>query len=203
MADSKDLDLLKQRGRGEEADYFRRADEQLIEKMRQRSHLTEVAKALAAKLRVDDAELLRRVAALGLDHETGATILLAPLVQVAWADGHASEAERTVVLELAASRGIVAGMPAYDKLLEWLRERPSDAVFETAMEVMRVGFSVLPEAERQERVAGLVEACRRVAEASGGGLYTLLGLTSRVSGDESAVLDAITTKLIAHRGTRT
>ena len=101
MTDMKDL--LKQRGRGEEADYFRRADDQLIEKMRQRARLTEVAQALAAKLRIDDAELLRRVADLDLDHETGAAILLAPLVQVAWAEGHVSEAERTVVLELAAS----------------------------------------------------------------------------------------------------
>src|SRR5262245_33062351 len=110
-------DLLKQRGRGEEADYFRRADDKLIQKMRERARLTEVAQALAAKLRVDDAELLRRVAALGLDHETGPAILLAPLVQVAWAEGHVSEAERAVVLELAASRGIVAGSPPQVKLL--------------------------------------------------------------------------------------
>jgi len=194
-------DLLKERGRGEEADYFRRADDKLIEKMRQRARLTDVAQALAAKLRIDDAELLRRVADLGLDHETGAAILLAPLVQVAWAEGHVSEAERRVVLELAASRGIVAGVPAYDKLLQWLGQRPSDAVFETAMEVMRVGFSVLPEAEGRERIESLVDACRRVAEASGGGLATLLGLGGRVSGDEDAVLDAITTKLTASGGT--
>src|SRR5262245_12950840 len=179
MTDPKDL--LKQRGRGEEADYFRRADEKLIQKMRERARLTDVAQALADKLRVDDAELLRRVAELGLDHETGAAILLAPLVQVAWAEGHVSEAERAVVIELAASRGIVPGMPAYDKTLEWLRERPSDAIFETAMEVMRVGYSVLPEAERQERIAALVEACHRVAEASGGGLATLIGLSGRVT----------------------
>src|SRR5262245_49261957 len=113
-------DLLKDRGRGEEADYFRKADEKLIDKMRQRAGLTEVARALAAKLRIDDAELLRRVAALGLDQETGAVILLAPLVQVAWAEGEVTAAERAVVIELAASRGIVAGMPAHAKLLEWL-----------------------------------------------------------------------------------
>src|SRR5262245_52270492 len=134
----KDLDLLKERGRGEEIDYFRRVDAQLIEKMRQRARLSEVAQALAAKLRVDDAELLRRIAELGLNQETGTTILLAPLVQVAWADGEITEAERAVVVELAASRGVVAGTPVHDKLLEWLRQRPSDALFETAMEVMRV-----------------------------------------------------------------
>jgi len=200
----KDLtDHLKERAHGHERDYFQRADAKLIEKMRQRARLTEVAAALAAKLRVEDSELLRRVTELGLDHETGTTILLAPLVQVAWAEGHVSDAERNAVLDLAASRGVVPGMPAHDKLLEWLRERPSDALFETAMEVMRIGFSVLAAEEREEHVTGLVAACRRVAEASGGGLARLIGMSDGVSGEESAVLDAITTKLTAHRAPRT
>jgi hypothetical protein len=63
------------------------------------------------------------------------------------------------------------------------------------MEVMKVGFSVLPPAERDERIQGLVAACRRVAQASGGGLTRLIGIGDGVSGDEGAVLDAITTKL--------
>jgi len=189
-------DLLKDRGRGEEADYFRRQDANLLEKMRERARLQDIAEALAAKLRVEDAELLRRVTDLGLDHETGPTILLAPLVQVAWAEGKVTDAERAVVLDLAAARGITPGTPPHDKLLDWLLRRPSDALFETAMEVMRIGFSVMPAEERDERIRGLVEACRRIAEASGGGLARLLGMGS-VSGEEDAVLDAIATKLRA------
>ena len=141
-------DVWKQRERGEELDYFRREDAKLIEKIRERARVGEIAKALAEKLRVDDAELLRRVQELGLDRDTGPAILLAPLVQVAWAEGNVSDAERAVVLELAAARGVEAGTPVHAKLLEWLRQRPSDALFEAAMEVMRVGFSVLPAEER-------------------------------------------------------
>ncbi|MEO6025238.1 MAG: hypothetical protein ABIR79_00035, partial [Candidatus Binatia bacterium] len=188
-------DILKDRGRGDEADHFHREDAKLIEKMRERARLEDVAKALADKLRVDDAELLRRVTDLGLDQDTGAAILLAPLVQVAWAEGSVTEAERQVVLESAASRGLTAGMPAHDQLLVWLQTRPSDALFETATEAMRVGFSVLPPQERDERIKGLVDACHRVAAASGGGLLRLLGIADGVSSNESEVLDAITTKL--------
>jgi hypothetical protein len=191
-------DLLKERGRGEEADHFRREDAKLVDKMRERARLGEIANALAAKLRIDEPELLRRVSDLGLDQDTGAAILLAPLVQVAWAEGRVTEAERTIVLELAASRGVTPGMPAHDKLLEWLRQRPSDALFETAMEVMRAGFSVLPAPERDERIKSLVASCRRIAEASGGGLARLLGIGDSISGDESLVLDAILTKLRAN-----
>ena len=188
-------DILKERERGEEAEYFRRQDAKLIEEMRKHASLGDIAQALAAKLRVDDAELLRRVTGLGLDQETGPAILLAPLVQVAWAEGNVTEAERTVVLEIAASRGLTAGMPAHDKLLEWLRQRPSDELFETAAEVMRVGFAVLPPEERDERIRILVAGCRRVAAASGGGLARLLGVSDGVSGEENTVLDAIATKL--------
>src|SRR5438105_1472934 len=124
-------DLLKERGRGEESEHCRNLDKQLVEKMRERARLADVAKALADKLRVDDAELLVRVAALGLDEQTGHAILLAPLVQVAWADGSVSEPERRVVLQTAVSRGVEEGSPAYEKLLSWMKDRPSYDLFET------------------------------------------------------------------------
>jgi hypothetical protein len=190
-------DAFKDRERGFEADYFRKQDEKLLEKMRERASLQDVAQALADKLRVDDAELLRRVVDLGLTRETGAAILLAPLIQVAWAGGGVTDREREVVLELAASRGIGHGSAPHAQLEAWLRQRPSNALFETAMEVMKAGLALLTPEERDERNRGIVEACRRVAEASGGGLAKLLGMGSGVSGEELAVLDAITTRLRA------
>lgn len=195
-------DLLKDRGRGDEADHFRKLDRALIEKMRERARIADVAKALADKLRVDDAELLARVQALGLDQETGPAILLAPLIQVAWADGGVSEAERAVVLSMAESRGVEPGTPAHSKLLAWMKERPSDVLFETATECMRIGFSVLPDAERTERVKTLVDTCRRVAEASGHTLGRLLGFHDGVSEDEERTLDAISAKLRAGMAVR-
>lgn len=188
-------DIFKERERGFEADYFRKQDAKLLAKMRERAALQEVAQALAEKLRVDDAELLKRVTDLGLDRETGPAILLAPLVQVAWAEGAVNDRERAVVFEIAASRGVGPGSPAHAQLDAWLRQRPADALFETALEVMKAAASVLPPEEREERIREVVGGCRRVAEASGGGLAKLLGMGSAVSGDESSVLEAITAKL--------
>jgi hypothetical protein len=188
-------DIMKERERGFEADYFRKQDAKLLEKMRERAALQEVAQALAEKLRVDDAELLRRVAELGLDRDTGSAILLAPLVQVAWAEGEVSERERQVIFEIAASRGVAPGTPAHRQLETWLARRPSDALFETAMEVLKVAAEVLPPAEREERIRNVIEGCKRVAEASGGGLGRLLGMGTGIVGEEAAVLDAIGAKL--------
>lgn len=187
-------DLFKDRERGIEADYFHKQDAKLIQKIRERAHLQEVALALAEKLQVDDPALLARVAGLGLTRETGAAILMAPLVQVAWADGEVTDGERAILLEQVAVRGIVAGSPPHTQLLAWLRERPSDDVFDTALEVLTVGFGVLPAVERGERIGALLEACNRIAAASGG-LATLLGLTRGISGEEAAVLETLTKTL--------
>jgi len=187
-------DILKERGHGDEAQYFRKLDEKLLQKMRERAALDEVAQALADKLRVDNRELLNRVLDLGLTRDTGTAILLAPLVQVAWAEGSVSPREREVIFEIAASRGIEAGSGAQAQLEAWLERRPSDALFETALEVMKAGLEVLPGGEREERVRQIVDACKRVAEATGGGLARLLGMHNIV-GEEAAVLDAIGAKL--------
>ena len=186
-------DLLKERDRSFEAAYFNKRDANLIQKIRERAQLPEVAAALAEKLQVDAPELIQRAVALGLTRETGVALLVAPLVQVAWADGEVSDHERTVILELAAERGVVAGTPAHDQLVAWLRKSPDPDLYDTAIDVLNAGFAVLPPAEHDDRVRALLEACERVAAASGG-LLTLFGLHFGVSGEEVRMLAALTKK---------
>src|SRR5258705_12769512 len=148
-------DILKDRERGGEAVFFRKQDEKLLRKMRERAALDEVARALADKLRVDDRELLNRVLDLGLTQDTGAAILLAPLVQVAWAEGSVSAREREVVFEIAASRGVEAGSGAHRQVESWLAQRPPDALFDTAPGGMKAGPPVRADAEPGEHIPGI------------------------------------------------
>jgi hypothetical protein len=117
------------------------------------------------------------------------------LVQVAWVDGSISSQEREAVLRIAADRGVEANSPAYNQLSDWLQTRPSDATFDTAVEVIKYGLGVLPPHEKDERIKRIVEACHEVAEASGGGLIKALGLGSGVSNLEASMLDTITSTL--------
>jgi hypothetical protein len=188
-------DMFEERERGAEAAYFREQDARLIQKLRETAKLEETATALAEKLQVDSPELLRQLRELGATRDTGSAFLLAPLVQVAWAEGTVSERERQAVLRLAADRGIESGSAAHAQLLEWLRERPSDAVFDAALAVIKVGLSVLSPAEREERVRRIIRACHEIAEASGGGLARVLGLASGVQGEEESILDSINAAL--------
>jgi hypothetical protein len=187
-------DSFKERERSIEETYFRQRDAKLIERLRQEAKLEDIATALAEKLQVENPELLGRVRALGVTVDTAPAFFLAPLVQVAWAEGKVTEKERDTVLRLARARGIEENSPAYAQLLEWLRVRPADAVFDTAVEVIKSGFAVLPPEEKEERIKRIVQACQEVAMASGGGLAKLLGLGS-VSSSEASALDTITSTL--------
>ena len=191
-----DKDIFKDRGRSFEEEYFRKHDAKLIEKLRERGKVEEIVEALAVKLQIDDPALLRRIMALGVTLDTGAAFLLAPLVQVAWAEGGVTDREREKVLQIAAERGVDTSSPAYTQLQEWLRTRPADAIFDTAVEAIKSGLSVLTPAERADRVKRIVDACREVASASGG-LGRLLGLGTGVSSEEEAILDAMTATLRA------
>lgn len=192
----RDRDLFKQKEHGEEQQYFRRKDEELIQKLRERARLADISKALAEKLEVDNPAMLARIVALGVTLETAPAFLMAPLVQIAWAEGTVHPQEREMILRVAHERGIEEGSPANAQLLEWLAKRPPDALFETSEAAIRIGVSVLPPAERDERIRAMVALCRRVAGASGGeGLARLLGLSDGASAEEEAVLQAISAKL--------
>jgi hypothetical protein len=191
-----DKDIFKERERSLEEGYFRQHEAKLIEKLRERAKVDEIVEALTVKLQTDDPALLRRIMALGVTLDTGAAFLLAPLVQVAWAEGAVTDREREKVLRIATERGVDSSSPAYTQLQEWLRTRPADAVFDAAIETIKTGLSVLTPAERADRVKRIVDACREVASASGG-LGRLLGLGTGVSSEEESILDAMAATLRA------
>ena len=178
-----------------EDSYFRQQEARLLEKLRQGATLDEIAEALRDKLQVDNPELLARAREAGVTPETAAAFFLAPLVQVAWAEGKVGRHERDTVLRLAHDRGVANGTPAHDKLVAWLEQRPSDSLFDAALDVIRAGFDVLPHAERDERIERIVHACREVAQGSGSEIARLLGLGDGVSGSEESVMGTIEARL--------
>lgn len=189
-----DKDIFKERERSMEEGYFRAQDAKLIEKLKEKAKLGEIVTALAQSLEVDNPEVLSQVMALGINLENGPAFLVAPLIQVAWAEGKVSERERETVLRLAEDRGVTLGSPAQAQILAWLNQRPSDELFDTAMEVIKRGLAVLPQELRDERVKGIIAACHQVAEASGG-LSKLLGFSDGVTPEEETLLEAINAKL--------
>lgn len=93
-------------------------------------------------------------------------LCLAPLVRLAWAEGRAQKAERKTVLRIAANLGITKNHAHYGDLLEWLAERPTDAFFDEASQVLRETLEVLPPGESGHLRQILEAGCEAVAGAS-------------------------------------
>jgi hypothetical protein len=186
-------DIFHDRERAEEAVYFHQRDEKLMEKLRQQAQLSEIAHALADKLQADEPALLERIKKLGVTLDTGAAFILAPLVDVAWADGEVSRPERDAVLRIARRRGVLPGSADHRQLLHWLEHRPAEAILQAALEAIRIGISVLPSDEAEHRIAAMIKACEEVAHA-GGGVVDLLQLRG-IASQERAVITAIRARL--------
>lgn len=176
---------LGDRGRSLEEDYFRKKDRELIEKMRQAAAAEAARLELSAKSGLQDPELLKELQELGFTPDTVVLLPLVPLVQVAWAEGGVSDAERKLILQLARSRGVSEGSAADRQLAGWLAERPDPQVFASASRLIRAmldsGSSALPESADD-----LVKYCEQIAGASGG----IFGI-NRVSAEERAILGAL------------
>jgi len=190
--------IFGDREKAMEDSYFRQADAKLLETLRRKANLDDIAVALGQKLQVDNPDLLNRVRELGVTLENAAAFFLAPLVQVAWAGGSVTKAEHDTVLRLARSREVPEESPAYAQLEAWLKNRPDDELFVTAVDVIKQGFSVLPHEEREERIKRILDACHEVAEASGTTLGFVLGLKNLMGIDDVDRDEAETLDMIAH-----
>jgi ADP-ribose pyrophosphatase YjhB (NUDIX family) len=187
-----DKDALGKRGRSLEEEYFRRQDQELIEKLRARGSDEAARRALAERTGVADEEILAGLQAIGYTPDTVQLLHLVPLVQVAWAEGGVSDRERQLIVEAARAHGVEPGSAADARLGGWLDERPSDEFFERTLRAAAAILESQPEADRQSARRNLVAYSTAVASASGG----LLGF-GRVSESEREVLSRISAELEA------
>jgi hypothetical protein len=184
---------LSERGRGLEEDYFRKRDRELIERMRKASAAEDARRAMETKTGLDDPALLKELEELGFTPDTVALLPLVPLVQMAWAEGGVSDAERKLIVQLARARGIAEASAADRQLSSWLSSRPHADVFARASRLIRAMLDT-PAAEHGLTADELVKYCENIAAASGG----ILGI-NRISAEERALLNTIARDLKARQ----
>jgi hypothetical protein len=176
--------------RAREEEHFRKKDRELIEKLRQADADAKARLALEQEVGIHDPDLLRELDLLGFTPDTVALLPLVPVLQVAWAKDGVSTAERTLVVNLARSRGIAAGSEADAQLTRWLEHRPSEDTFHKANRLIAAIVGSSGSGALHLTTAELVEECDRIAHASGG----IFGI-GRVSAEERAALQEISAAL--------
>ncbi|OFW39240.1 MAG: hypothetical protein A3F70_11405 [Acidobacteria bacterium RIFCSPLOWO2_12_FULL_67_14] len=182
-----DKDIIAERGRSLEDEYFRKKDRELIEKMQRAAATAQARAEMGARTGLNDPALLEELEGLGFTPDTVGLLPLVPAIQVAWAEGGVTAAERTLLVKLARARGIAEGTPADRQLGDWLDQRPAEEVFARATRLIR---AMLSTGARQENAADLVKHCEAIAAASGG----LFGV-NRVSAEERQLLTSLAAEL--------
>jgi hypothetical protein len=181
--------------RGSEELYHQKKEKEVLEQLRGRVERERTRRYLDEELDVHDERVLKALEDLGFTREVLILLHIVPLIQVAWSDGRMDPKERAKILELAASRKIVPGTPAYDRLLPLLESKPPDEAFAACTRVIRAMFPTLSEEDRRGIEQNLPAYAAEVARASGG----VLGMGA-VSKKERAVLDRIAREIgEAHR----
>lgn len=189
-----DHDAIAERGRSLEDAYFYKKDRELIEKIRQAAASEKVRQELGSQTGLDDPDLLKELQDLGFTPETVGLLPLVPIVQMAWAEGGITTAERELILRLAKSRGIEAGSAADRQLTAWLSNSPGEIVFAGARRLIRAMLDSGSGHTGDLNAADLVKYCEEIASASGG----ILGI-GRISAEERALLSSIAADLNARR----
>ena len=178
--------------RSREEEYFWKKDQELIEKMRRAAAAEQAKRDMGAKAGLNDPEMIEELQALGFTTDTVVLLPLMPLVQIAWAEGGVSDAERQLIVKLARSRGIVEGSAADCQLSAWLASRPDAQVFARATRLIRAMLASPSPAQTGLTADDLVTYCESIAAASGG----VLGM-KRISAEERALISTIASELKA------
>jgi hypothetical protein len=176
--------------RKREEDYFRRKDRELLERMRQASETEQSRRELESATGIQDAGLIADLEELGFTPETIKLLPIIPVLQVAWAEGGISSSERTMLAELARSRGITAGSAADARLTEWMDQRPSDDTFRKANRLISAMLDSPAVAGGQMSADELIKYCEQIAAASGG----FFGI-GKVSSEEREALQQIAAEI--------
>jgi hypothetical protein len=179
-----DPEILRDRGKSLEDEFFRREDQRLIQKLEAIRAAQTNREALAKAAGIGNPDVVDRLLQLGVKAETVAALALVPLVEVAWADGDLDRRERGAILDRARESGLAAGSVEHGLLEAWLDRRPDPKLLTAWTHLVRGVSEQLGREESARLKANLLDRARAVASASGG----VFGMGSKVSSAEAAML---------------
>jgi hypothetical protein len=186
-----DRNIFAEREHWLEEKYFRKKDEELIEKLhRQRERQTEHSQ-MAEMIGVSDRYVIDALQDLGYTDKTVQLIYLAPLVQVAWSEGGVADLEHETILKIAETRGFEPGSSAHQQLTNWLTIKPSEQFFRANLRAIRVILESLPPQQGELRRHELIDSCNMIASIVEGGIMG----RARISETERILIEHIATEI--------
>ena len=181
-------EMLGDRGKALEDEFFRREDQRLINRLRELRQKDSSREALAEVSGISNPQTLDRLLELGVRPEILGALGVVPIVEVAWADGTLDAKERQAILAAAEKHGIAPGTTKYDLLQSWLDRKPAPNLVAAWGEMIQGMREHMPPQEFESLRKEFIERAHAVARASGGVLG--IGATSGAEQDAIARLEA-------------
>jgi hypothetical protein len=179
-------EILRDRGRSLEDEFFRREDKRLMERLSELRAAEATREALSKASGIAKPAVLEKLMELGIRAETVAALSVVPLVEVAWADGALDAKERRAVVERA---GVLRDSTAGALLEAWLDRRPDPKLLIAWTQLVQAMSEQLGPDGTARLKTELLERARAVAAATGG----LFGVGSKISASETAMLAKLET----------
>jgi hypothetical protein len=166
--------------------FFFQQEKKLAEARKQLELMQETKENLSKVSGITDEAVLHRLIELDIRPDILATLLIIPLVEVAWSDGEIHEKERAFLLDSAQQDGMHTRNVDPEILQAWLKTKPSEALFEAWELYIQALSAQLSREERRKLKEEVLADARKIAEAAGG----FLGF-GKVSDPEQEMLDKL------------
>lgn len=172
--------VLGQRGKALEDEFFRKEEAKLLERMRAAKRQQLTREELRKATGISDEASLDRLAAMGLSPVTLAALALVPLVEVAWASGAVEAEERKLVMQAAKDAGLDA--QSQELLSSWLSHAPDRALVNAWRSYVATLAQNMTAQQRETLKTEVLGRARNVAAAAGGVLG--VGKVSKAEADK-------------------
>lgn len=163
-------DIFKQRGSALEDEFFRRVDNELAEKLREKWRHECDVRELQHETHIEDKRIIEELLGAGIRPCMIQVMTLIPAIHVAWANGFLENKERDAVLQAAHHVGIAPDSTSGELLMTWLDQKPSPELFQVWEDYIAAVRNILDPVIYRKLHLSTIEMARKIAEAAGGNL---------------------------------
>ena len=167
-----------------EETFYAKENDRLVENLKTMRQMQETKEALQQVSGITDEKILEKLVEINLRPETLASLMMLPLVEVAWAYGALDDEVKKAILLAATNSGISQGSVDYELLKHWFVNKPVPELLDAWIYHIHAVCKSLSVDERKKLKEQMLTHAVDIAESSGG----ILGLINRISNAEKAMI---------------
>ncbi|MFY9255927.1 MAG: hypothetical protein WAO83_20905 [Fuerstiella sp.] len=166
-------DIFKQRGDALEGQFFRRIDDELAIKLKEKWQHERDIESLRKESHIQDDAVLEELLYVGIQPGTLQAMTLVPAIHVAWANGYVENKERDAVIHAAKNMGIDTESSPGQLLTSWLKHKPTSELFQAWEDYIKALKGIINVVAYRHLHESAINTAENIAKSAGGMLGVL------------------------------